>query len=81
MKSKLTLTMDGSLVEAAKQFASERHTSLSKLVEAYLKTITREAAPHKRLPGVVGELAGLLKGRDADDSGAAYAGHLDEKYR
>ena len=44
MNAKLTLKIDGSIIASAKQFASERHTSLSKLVENYFKTITRDNA-------------------------------------
>jgi hypothetical protein len=81
MNAKLTLQIDGSVIASAKQFAAARHTSLSKLVENYLKSITRETGQEKRLPGVVGELAGLLKGVDADESRKAQADHLEEKYR
>ena len=82
MNVKLSLTIDDSIIASAKQFASKHHMSLSKLVESYFKSIAREAAPaEQRLPGVVGELAGLLKDRDVDESGKAYAEHLEEKYR
>ncbi|CAK8717285.1 hypothetical protein GMJAKD_06505 [Candidatus Electrothrix aarhusensis] len=61
MNAKLTLKMDDIVIASAKRFARTHHTSLSKLAETYFKTITREAAPQKKVSGVVGELAGLLK--------------------
>ncbi|MCI5145874.1 MAG: hypothetical protein D3923_10190 [Candidatus Electrothrix sp. AR3] len=67
--------------ESAKRFARTHHTSLSKLAETYFKTITREAAPPKRISGVVGELAGVLKNKEASLSKNDYIDYLEEKYK
>lgn len=80
MNAKLTLKLDDSVIASAKQFAREHQTSVSKLVETYLRTITRKAAPQKKATGVVGELAGLLKDRDIDETGTGYIDYLEEKY-
>lgn len=37
MVTKLTLTMDGDVIEKAKKYAAGKNKSLSKLVEGYLK--------------------------------------------
>jgi hypothetical protein len=81
MNAKLTLKMDDSVIESAKRFARTHHTSLSKLAETYFKTITREAAPQKRVSGVVGELAGLLKNKEVVSSKSEYIDYLEEKYK
>jgi len=81
MNAKLTLKMDDSVIESAKRFARSHHTSLSKLAETYFKTITREATPQKRVSGVVGELAGLLKNKDVVSSKSDYIDYLEEKYK
>ena len=51
MDAKLTLKFDKEIIEAAKEVASERGQSLSRIVENYLRVITRE----KREPTVVSE--------------------------
>ncbi|VEN74877.1 conserved hypothetical protein [Candidatus Desulfarcum epimagneticum] len=81
MNAKLTLKMDDSVIESAKRFARSHHTSLSKLAETYFKTITREDAPQKRVSGVVGELAGLLKNKEVVSSKRDYIDYLEEKYK
>lgn len=42
MNTKLTLTIEQSVIEKAKQYAKEKDRSLSDIIENYLKTITRE---------------------------------------
>ncbi len=81
MNTKLTLKMDGSVIESAKHFARTQHTSLSKLVETYFKAITREEIAQKKVTGIVGELAGLLKGKNIDSGKSDYIDYLEEKYQ
>ncbi|CAN2044966.1 Antitoxin [Candidatus Magnetomoraceae bacterium gMMP-1] len=81
MNAKLTLKMDDFVIEAAKQFARTHQTSLSKLSETYFKIITREEIPQKRITGVVGELAGLLKNKDIVSSKSDYIDYLEDKYK
>lgn len=42
MNTKLTLTIEQSLIEKAKKYARSHGRSLSSIVENYLKTITKE---------------------------------------
>ena len=42
MNTKLTLTIDRSVIEKAKKYASEKGRSLSYIIENYLKIITRD---------------------------------------
>ena len=81
MNTKLTLKMDNSVILSAKHFAHTHQTSLSKLVETYFKTITREEIPGKKVTGIVGELAGLLRGKNIDSSKSDYIDYLEEKYK
>jgi len=81
MDVKLTLKMDEKVIRSAKEFAKSHHTSLSKLTENYLKTVTNSTEYKKEsIPGVVGELAGLLKNKEIDYSRDSYTDYLDEKY-
>ena len=51
MDAKLTLKFDQEIIEAAKEVAAERGQSLSRMVENYLRIITKE----KREPFMVSE--------------------------
>lgn len=42
MNTKLTLTIEQSIIEKAKKYARERERSLSDLIENYLKALTNE---------------------------------------
>jgi hypothetical protein len=42
MNTKLTLTIEKSVIEKAKKYAKEKEHSLSDLIENYLKAITKE---------------------------------------
>jgi hypothetical protein len=41
MKERLNLTIDGRLLDAMKNYAASKQTSVSELVENYFKTVTR----------------------------------------
>ena len=43
MNTKLTLTIEQSVIEKAKKYAKQKERSLSDLIETYLKAITKEA--------------------------------------
>ena len=74
--SKLTLSVDDQVVQRAKQYAKERGTSVSELVEGYLDAVSR---PLKGVedPPVLREIRGILRKGDRED----YRQHLIEKYR
>ncbi len=42
MNTKLTLTIDRSIIDRAKEFAKEKNRSLSDIIENYLKIITKQ---------------------------------------
>jgi hypothetical protein len=42
MNTKLTLTIEQSIIEKAKKYASQKGRSLSDIIENYLKIITKE---------------------------------------
>jgi hypothetical protein len=60
MKMKLTLSIDKNLIEKAKNYANNRHISLSKLIENYFKNIVENNDNEKNSP-IVNELAGSIK--------------------
>lgn len=50
MATKLTLTIDRSIIERAKSYAKNTGRSLSELIENYLETITQEIVEEKLSP-------------------------------
>ena len=81
MSAKLTLQMDEHVIESAKIFAKNHQISLSKLAENYFKTLVqKEGKQAPRTPGVVGELAGILKDKDIEYSKDDYIDYLEDKY-
>jgi hypothetical protein len=42
MNTKLTLTIDESVIERAKKYAKDKENSLSSIVENYLKVLTKD---------------------------------------
>lgn len=58
MKATLNLRFDKSTIEAAKKYASERQTSISEMVETYLKKLV---ARDKKKKFVSDDLIGVLK--------------------
>ncbi|MDD7986920.1 DUF6364 family protein [Lentisphaera marina] len=82
MDSKLTLKIDDGVIKSAKKFAKLNNTSLSKMTESYFRTITSKSTEVDRtIPGIVGELAGLLKEEDIDYSNSSHIDYLEEKYK
>lgn len=85
--AKLTLSVDETVVERAKEFARRRGTSVSALVERYLDALAQPGAPPALgdgaglppLPPVTARLVGLLRGAKLDRE--TYRRYLDEKYR
>jgi hypothetical protein len=78
MSKKLTLRLDETVIERAKEYASRRDTSVSRLVEAYFAAVTeenREREP-KSLSDDTRQFIGLLEEADEGD----YKQYLEEKY-
>jgi len=78
--AKLTLSVDGQVVERAKRYASRRATSVSRLVEVYLDALARPTdLPDQDVPPVTRRLRGILKG--AKHRRQDYIDYLGRKYR
>lgn len=79
METKLTLRLDGDLIEQAKREARKRGTSLSRMVADYFRGIASRPKGGKPLPPVTASLLGSMRGKRADRED--YRRHLGEKYR
>ena len=77
---KLTLSVDGAVVERAKRYANKRGTSLSRLVEQYLELLSRPASrDDESVTPRLKRLREDFKGVTADVP--AYRQYLERKYR
>jgi hypothetical protein len=78
--SKLTLSVDESVVARAKRYAERQGTSVSRLVETYLDALARPGvADEDELPPITRRLSGILRG--AKVGRKEYLDHLERKYR
>lgn len=61
MTTKLTLTIDASIIVMSKQYAKEKGQSLSQLVENYLRSLSPVAPKKKPIDPSIQKLRGVLK--------------------
>lgn len=74
--SKLTVRLDRALIEDTKQYAEQHRTTVTQLIAAYLRYLTRQEPAPTDLP-ILKRLSGILP---ADVSTEAYQDYLVEKY-
>lgn len=81
MNTKLTLTIEQTIIEKAKKYANSKGRSLSDIIENYLKVITKEEEDEKEeLTPIVKSLKGAFKAPDDFDYKKQLAKRLQEKY-
>ncbi len=86
MDQKLTIKLNGAIIEQAKEYAQEHNQSLSRLIEAYLKSLvkreTKKSATTKLkvTPFVKGIRTGKSVPGDVNLK-ESYNHHLLEKYK
>lgn len=81
MTTKLTLTIEGGVIDAAKVYARNKGKSLSGIVENYLKSITSAEEATGLLSPKVTKLMGVIKLPDDFDYKKNLGKTLMEKYK
>jgi len=82
MNTKLTLTIEPSVIERAKQYARQKNRSLSDIIENYLKVITQEETKADPVVSpIVRSLRGSFKAPVDFDYKKELSKGLSEKYR
>jgi hypothetical protein len=82
MNTKLTLTIEKSVIEKAKKYASEKGRSLSDIIENYLKVITKEEEKKDiKLTPLVKSLKGSFKAPKNFDYKSELSKNLAKKYQ
>jgi hypothetical protein len=81
MNSKLTLTIEKSVITRAKEYARSKGRSLSDMIENYLKMITHEdGGPDIENTPIVKSLKGSFKAPDGFDYKDQLSKGLSDKY-
>jgi len=83
METKLTLRLNDNIIERAKIYARSHKISLSKMIESYLDSITKqkEDGATISITPLVESLSGVINVPADFDYKKEYRDHLDEKYK
>ncbi|WP_198265156.1 DUF6364 family protein [sulfur-oxidizing endosymbiont of Gigantopelta aegis] len=77
MQTKLTLRLEDSLIQEAKDYAKQHDKSLSQVVADYFHMLTQQAGKSGISP-ITKSLIGILDSNNIDKND--YKKHLEEKY-
>lgn len=77
MLTKLTLTIDQSVIEQAKEYAQQKNRSVSRIVEEYLENITNNQNPTFSLSTMKSPITDSISGM-FQDNGKSYQDMLEE---
>ena len=80
MNTKLTLSIEESIILKAKVYAKENGKSLSQLVENYLNSLVQSKSQHLEEPSVLYQLKGAFKDHEIGDYKEELAKALAKKY-
>ncbi len=81
MNSKLTLTIERTIIERAKKYAKRKGHSLSDIIENYLKAITRDEVENDiEITPLIKSLRGSFKAPADFDYKKELSKRLSEKY-
>ncbi|RYM35545.1 hypothetical protein ERX46_00735 [Brumimicrobium glaciale] len=81
MDKKLTLSLNKSVIESAKDYAKSNDISLSKLIESYLAALVKHKKSPTEITPLVESLSGVISLDKDFDVKDAYADYLIEKYK
>lgn len=79
MNTKLTLNLNKSIIESAKDYAKENRVSLSKLIENYLNSITKKENENSQISPLVESLTGIIPNSENENDDSRYE-YLRQKY-
>lgn len=84
MNTKLTLKLNESIIERAKQYASKKNLSLSRLIENYLDSLTREQSDEFEITPFVKSISSgksIPSDIDYKEMRNDYIDYLEKKYQ
>ena len=80
MDTKLTIKLNNMVIDRAKRYARHHRTSLSRLIESYLDSITKDEPDDLEVTPLVKSLSGVIKLPDDFDYKKERADYLIRKY-
>ncbi|HYG38025.1 MAG TPA: DUF6364 family protein [Cytophagales bacterium] len=81
MDTKLTIKLDKNVVERAKKYAIEHKISLSRMIQSYLDSVTRENLKEPEITSLVESLSGVIHLNPETDVKKEYQDFLIKKYQ
>jgi len=78
---KLTLSLNQEIIEKAKAYAKSSNSSLSKLIESYLNSLTTRHHENSKITPLVESLSGVIDLPEDLNEKEAYSNYLIEKYK
>ena len=80
MDAKLTIKLDDDVITRAKRYAKNRKTSISKMVESYLESVTKPDSKKIKITPLVKSLSGVINLPVDYDYRKDYTDYLTKKY-
>lgn len=81
METKLTLRLNDNVIERAKIYAKSHKISLSKMIESYLDSVTKERDKEDAITPLVESLSGVIELPIDYDYKKEYGDYLSNKYK
>ena len=81
METKLTLRLNKRVIDSAKDYAHMHNISLSKMIEFYLESITKQKSVATEITPLVESLSGVIHLDENYDYRKDYSNYLTEKYK
>lgn len=81
MDTKLTLKLNGDVIEKAKEYAKAKKISLSDLIENYLLKLTNDKDNNNTITPLVKSLSGVISLPEDYDAKKDYTDYLSNKYK
>jgi len=81
MDTKLTLSLDKTIIEKAKKYAKSNKVSLSRLIETYLASLTIKNQNETEISPFVKSLSGVISLDNEKDLKADYTDYLIKKHK
>jgi hypothetical protein len=81
MKAKLTLTLDKSLIEEAREYAKSTDINLSTLIEQYLSSLVEERQDQEKDPSIWSDYLPGMNHFDGEFDLRDYSDYLIDKYQ
>jgi len=80
MDTKLTIKLNNMVIARAKRYARHHRTSLSRLIESYLDSVTKDEPDDLEITPLVKSLSGVIKLPEDFDYKKERADYLIRKY-